>query len=202
MAIFIINISKKEREVINMAHGGHCGRSHVHHHYRGRSSINIPTPILILIILGVLAISIWEASVKSDIGGKKPLEGTYATYPLYLIDETNYLSDHELIINGLQYLHDKTNVQVVVVVSSGSWSDQKAVDEYYKMFDDEAHMLIIITTSWYEKYDYYAIGDLTNSVIDDRAADYLINTLINNSRNGEKWERVLKEFTDKLLSAS
>lgn len=91
---------------------------------------------------------------------------------------------------------------MVVLVTSGSWSDQKVVDEYYKMFDDEAHMLIVITTSWYEKYNYYAIGDLTNSVIDDRAADYLIDTKINNSRNGEKWERVLKEFTDKLLSAS
>lgn len=54
-----------------MAHGGHCGGSHAHYHHRGRGGLDIPTPILILIILAFLAISIWEASVKSDIGGKK-----------------------------------------------------------------------------------------------------------------------------------
>ena len=184
-----------------MAHGGHCGggHSHYHRHYRGRGA-DIPLPIALLFLVVAFALFFWLYTVQSDIGGKTPLVGNYETYPNYLLDENNYLSDHEQIVNGLKYLHKKTNVQVVVMVSSESWSDSKIVDKYYELFNDEAHMLIVITSAWYQSTDYYAIGDLTDSVIDDRAATYLINTLIDNSRNGEKWEKVLKEFTDKLLS--
>lgn len=187
-----------------MAHGGHSGGSHAHyhhHHSRGgyNSNSDVPLPILIPLIIVILALALWLSSTKSDIGGKEPLEGTYTDYPVYLIDNNEYLSDHELIINGLKYLHEKTNVQLVVVVATGSWSDTKVVDEYYKLFDDEAHMLIIITSSWYEDHDYYAIGDLTNSVIDDRAAKYLIEK-IDNSRDGKKWEEILNDFADRLLS--
>lgn len=183
-----------------MAHGGHCGGSHAHYHHHSRGGdSDVPLPILIPLLIIILALAMWMASIKSDIGGKKPLEGTYTTYPVYLIDNNEYLSDHELIINGLKYLHEKTNVQLVVKVASGSWSDKKVVDEYYKLFDDEAHMLIVVTSSWYEDYNYYAIGDLTNSVIDDRAAKYLIDKIAN-SRDGKKWEKTLDDFADKLLS--
>lgn len=180
-----------------MAHGGHCGGGHHHHHrYRGGSSSNVQLPILLLLLAICFGIVILEA----NIDGKKPLEGTYTTYPNYLVDETNYLSDPTKIISGLQYLHEKTNVQVVVMTASGSWSDRQAVEKYYEMFDDEAHVLIIVTTSWYSSYDYYySIGDLANNVIDDRAVNYLLDR-INNSRNGEKWENKLIEFTDELLS--
>ncbi len=185
-----------------MAHGGHCGGHHYHHHYRSRGEPQIPLPIAILLIVIWIALLVWIDYEQSDIDGKTPLEGSYQTYPNYLLDETGYLSDHWLIIDGLKYLHQKTNVQVVVMVESGTWSDRKVVDKYYELFDDEAHVLIVITSSWYESHDYYAIGDLANNVIDDRAANYLIDTRINNSKNGEKWQKELKDFADELLSTS
>lgn len=185
-----------------MAHGGHCGGHHHHHHYRGRGGSDIPLPIAILFIAIWIALLCWMSAVNSDIGGKTPLEGIYQTYPVYLLDESDYLSDHNLIVDGLKYLHEKTNVQVVVMVENGTWSDKKVVDKYYELFDDEAHVLIVITSSWYESHDYYAIGDLANNVIDDRAANYLIDDRINNSRNGEKWQIELKKFAQKLLSTS
>lgn len=185
-----------------MARGGHCGGHHSHHHYRGRGGLDLPLPVAILLIVAWIALLAWMAVVRSDIGGKTPLDGSYPTYPNYLLDDSGYLSDHDLIIDGLKYLHEKTNVQVVVMVDGGAWSDRKAVDKYYEMFDDEAHMLIIITSAWYESNDYYAIGDLTYSIIDERAANYLIDDRINGSRDGEKWQRELKEFTQKLLSTS
>ena len=183
-----------------MAHGGHCGGRSFHHHYRGGGGSKIPLPVTILLSVAWIALLVWINITRSNIGGKTPLEGNYPTYPNYLLDDSGYLSDHDLIIDGLKYLHEKTNVQVVVIVESGIWSDRKVVDKYYEMFDDEAHMLIVITSSWYESNDYYAIGDLSYSIIDDQAAKYLIDDRINNSRNGETWQRELKEFAQKILS--
>lgn len=113
-----------------MAHGGHCGgHFHHHHHRRGRGA-DIPLPVAIFFLVISLALVFVSSIIESDIDGKRPLEGSYTTYPNYLVDETNYLSDHEKIISGLQYLHEKTNVQAVVITASGSWSDRKVVEKY------------------------------------------------------------------------
>ena len=62
---------------------------------------------------------------NSDIGGKSPLEGEYAVVQ-YLHDD-NIFSNQEELIQGLEYLREKTNIQMIIIASSDKWSDGAAV---------------------------------------------------------------------------
>ena len=115
-----------------------------------------------------------------------------------MIDEAGYFQEKRALTAGLKYIHEKTNVQVVVMSSNDSWSDAKAVDKYYELFDDEAHVLIICPTAWYSSTVYYVIGDLADTVIDDYAVEYLIDG-VDKSNKGSKWKTYLISLTDKLL---
>lgn len=183
-----------------MAHGGHHGGGHYHSHYRGSGSSGDDMPLsFYLIILGIIVVVlVFAASVKSDIGGKKPIEKNY-NLTQYVYDSEEYFNDVDNMREGLEYLYDKTGVQLVVMSSNEFYSDSKAVDTYYDLFDDECHVLIVIPTSIWTSTEYYAIGDIADTVIDDFAIDYLLDR-VESSKDGEKWERNLKEFTDKLIS--
>lgn len=183
-----------------MAHGGHHSHSHHHYHHYGSSSRSGSDDIPFGLVLGVLGVILFLAVVFSpNINGKKPLEGTYETYESYLIDPEGYFSNPEEIISGLKYLHENTNIQLVVMTSKDSWSDSKAVEKYDSMFSDEGHILLIVPTNWFSSTEYYAIGDLANSVIGDYELDYLLDS-IDGSRKGTKWNDCLRSFSDKLLS--
>ena len=184
-----------------MAHGGHSGGGHYHHYHRYRSGGRGSSWGEIFLSLGVVValVAFFAMISASSLSGKKPLEGEYETYPSYVIDEAEYFSETEDLIAGLKYIHEKTNVQVVVMSSNDSWTDSKAVNKYYELFDDEAHVLIICPTTWYSSTVYYAIGDLADTVIDDYAVDYLIDN-VDKSRNGSKWKRNLISLTDMLLT--
>lgn len=172
-----------------MAHGGF--HVNIHHH---SSSARYGNPI----VFGILILVIFIISL-SGISEKKPLEGKYETYESYLIDKEEYFFNPNELISGLQYLHEQTNIQMIVMTSNESWSDSKAIEQYHSIFSDEAHILIIIPTSWFSSTEYYVIGDLANTVI----SDYEINSLlyiIDGSKNGTKWNKKLREFSDKLLA--
>ncbi len=179
-----------------MAHGGHHSHSHHHHHhYHGSGSVSgVEIAILIVAIIVLLFIE----AIASDISGKKPLEGTYETYSSYVIDKEEYFSNTNELISGLKNLHEKTNIQIVVMSSRDSWSDCKVEEKYYEMFDDEAHILLVIPAGWFSSTEYYAIGELANTVIGDREIDYLLDD-INGSSDGSKWNKKLNDFTERLL---
>lgn len=181
-----------------MAHGGHCGGGgHAHSH--SRSGGDTPGWVLWLALALVAVFVFIEYSVDSaNLSNKHPLEGKYEIYPSYVIDESEYFSETEELIDGLRYVYEKTNIQVVVMSSSDSWTDDKAVEKYYELFEDEAHILIICPTAWYSSTVYYAIGDLADTVIDDYAIDHLIDN-VDNSRRGSKWKKYLISLTDRLL---
>lgn len=183
-----------------MAHGGHSGGGgHYHHHYRSGSGGSATWGEIFLSLGIVVALVIVFAAISaSRLSGKQPLEGKYETYPSYVIDEAEYFSEIEDLVSGLRYIHEKTNVQVVVMSSNESWSDSKAVEKYYELFDDEAHVLIICPTAWYSSTVYYAIGDLADTVIDDYAVDHLIDN-VDKSRKGSKWKKYIISLTDSLL---
>lgn len=179
-----------------MAQGGQCGGGgYVYSH--SRSGGGIPTWVL-LVVLAILAV-ITFISYSAHFSNKHPLEGEYETYPSYVIDESEYFSDTDELIDGLRYVHEKTNIQIVVMTSSERWTDKKAVEKYYELFDDEAHVLIICPTAWYSSTVYYAIGDLADTVIDDYAVDHLIDD-VDKSRSGSEWKRHLISLTDMLLT--
>lgn len=193
-----------------MAHGGHHGGHHSHHrsYYRSRSSTRyysngsgsgtlIPSifALFLIILMGTVFLKV---ASSSSLTGKAPLDGQYEVYK-YLLDEQDYFSNKDQIIEGLEYLHEKTNVQVVLMSSNESWSDSKAVKQYYEMFDDEAHVLIIIPSNWSSSTTYYAIGDLADTVINDSAVNHLLDT-VGNKHNGRTWKSSLTKFADTLIS--
>ena len=171
-----------------MAHGGHSGgaRIHSHTHYHrsswngGFDSDNIGAILLMSTFLIVIIVAVIFKFLSSDnIGDKKPLEGNYKV---------------------VQYLHDD-NVQMIVMTSSEKWSDKKAVEEYYLLVEDEAHVLLIVPPEGSKYPFYYAIGDEADTVIDDKAIKYFIKQ-VEDSRDSNEWNRQLCGFADKLMESS
>ena len=104
---------------------------------------------------------------NSDIGGKSPLEGEYEVVQ-YLHDD-NIFSNQEELIQGLEYLRKKTNIQVIIIASSDKWSDGAAVREYYLTVEDEGHILLVVPPEGSTNQFRYAIGNKANQVIDSKA---------------------------------
>lgn len=183
-----------------MAHGGHHSSSH-HHYYRGYSSrgyyndgSNMP-----LIIAGIALIVLFIMTQMTDtIEKKQPIEQSFEVQQ-YVHDEGGYFTDVDKLEEGLKYLYDKTNVQVVVMTTGELYSDSKAVETYNEMFSDEGHVLIIVPTLWLSSTTYYAIGDIADTVIGDKEVNYLLDQ-IDSTRSGEKWQTYLVKLADKLIS--
>lgn len=191
-----------------MAHGGHSGgaRIHSHPHYRrsswngGFDSDNIGAILLMSTFLIVIIVAVIFKFLSSDnIGDKKPLEGNYKVVQ-YLHDDDVFSNQDELL-QGLEYLKEKTNVQMIVMTSSEKWSDKKAVEEYYLLVEDEAHVLLIVPPEGSKSPFYYAIGDEADTVIDDKAIKYFIKQ-VEDSRDSNEWNKQLCEFADKLMESS
>lgn len=191
-----------------MAHGGHSGgaliHSHTHYHRSswngGFDSDNIGAILLMSTFLIVIIVAVIFKFLSSDnIGDKKPLEGNYKVVQ-YLHDDDVFSNQDELL-QGLEYLKERTNVQMIVMTSSEKWSDKKAVEEYYLLVKDEAHVLLIVPPEGSKSPFYYAIGDEADTVIDDKAIKYFIKQ-VEDSRDSNEWNKQLCEFADKLMESS
>lgn len=191
-----------------MEHGGHSGgaRIHSHTHYHrsswngGFDSDNIGAILLMSTFLIVIIVAVIFKFLSSDnIGDKKPLEGNYKVVQ-YLHDDDVFSNQDELL-QGLEYLKERTNVQMIVMTSSEKWSDKKAVEEYYLLVEDEAHVLLIVPPEGSKYPFYYAIGDEADTVIDDKAIKYFIKQ-VEDSRDSNEWNRQLCGFADKLMESS
>lgn len=191
-----------------MAHGGHSGgariHSHIHYHRSswngGFDSDNIGAILLMSTFLIVIIVAVIFKFLSSDnIGDKKPLEGNYKVVQ-YLHDDEVFSNQDELL-QGLEYLKERTNVQMIVMTSSEKWSDKKAVEEYYLLVEDEAHVLLIVPPEGSKSPFYYAIGDEADTVIDDKAIRYFIKQ-VEDSRDSNEWNKQLCEFADKLMESS
>ena len=191
-----------------MAHGGHSGgaRIHSHTHYHrsswngGFDSDNIGAILLMSTFLIVIIVAVIFKFLSSDnIGDKKPLEGNYKVVQ-YLHDDDVFSNQDELL-QGLEYLKERTNVQMIVMTSSEKWSDKKAVEEYYLLVEDEAHVLLIVPPEGSKYPFYYAIGDEADTVIDDKAIKYFIKQ-VEDSRDSNEWNSQLCGFSDKLMESS
>lgn len=191
-----------------MAHGGHSGGARIHSHTNyhrsswngGFDSDNIGAILLMSTFLIVIIVAVIFKFLSSDnIGDKKPLEGNYKVVQ-YLHDDDVFSNQDELL-QGLEYLKERTNVQMIVMTSSEKWSDKKAVEEYYLLVEDEAHVLLIVPPEGSKYPFYYAIGDEADTVIDDKAIKYFIKQ-VEDSRDSNEWNRQLCEFADKLMESS
>ena len=147
--------------------------------------------LVCLMIYGILA----TVFPHYDIGGKEPLEGEYETVQ-YLYDD-DIFSNQEDLIQGLEYLREKTNVQLVIMTTDRKLSYGDAVREYHLTFEDEGHILLIVPQEGSIRFRY-AIGADANKVINSEALDYLIKN-IRHSRDGEYWKQHLYDFTDELV---
>lgn len=174
-----------------MAHGGHHSSIH-HSHYRSRkdssgSWLSIAISIILMIIY----------AQQYNIGGKVPLKQE-SEITAYVYDEQGYFSDTDKMVEGLEYLRERTNVQMVIMSTEEEYSDSKAEETYHLMFKDEEHVLVIVPTALNSSIIYYAIGDNAGNVIDNKAMNYLLD-IIYYSTSGSKWNDALKIFANKLV---
>lgn len=80
----------------------------------------------------------------------------------------------------MEYFYEKTGIQPYVMTVDISkvkkWDDDKLVDTYLDLFEDEGHFLLVIfadkkgTKDW--EYSW-CLGNDTESILDDEAMDIL-----------------------------
>lgn len=126
---------------------------------------------------------------------KYEVKGDFEFYHTYFIDNAEIMKSRLQLEEGLKYFFEKTNIQMVVVTSNASFSDQKAIDKYNEIFDDESHILIIIPKS--ADTQYYAIGDDIYDRIDESILDDLLDN-INDYCDGNAWKEALISWTDSI----
>lgn len=176
-----------------MASGGSAGG--------GTSSGSGSSSFIDGVILLVFALVFNFLNYTFTVGGKTPLDEEYAT-SAYLIESGFEFENSEDLISGLEYFHQKTGVQLVILSTTESaafdLTEELAVDIYYSLFYDEAHVLIIMSNS-HLCTTYYAIGDLAHNVVDQNALNHLI-WKIDHSTDGTRIGKQLRKFADKLIN--
>lgn len=185
-----------------MAHSGH----HSGGGYHGARVQSFQASILGICIWGILALISFIGQKFIPIEEKKPIEKNY-TLSSYILDDENYFKDNVELRNGLEYLYEKTGVQIVVMTTSDNeYSDEKVLNEYYELFNDENHILIVIPTN-NDSVQYYAIGDNANTVIGDSDLNKILWNIsclealknMTNMADGKIWEEQLKTLADDLI---
>lgn len=197
-----------------MAHPSHHSSGFIshsgdHHYYRygNRSSdieANIIAGVILLLILFVIntVSSYHEDTIKRErISGKEPLRTSYEV-TAFLLDSEEFITEPELLVQGLSYFHEKTGVQLVVKTTNQNFSDEKTLNLYNQLFNDESHVLLVIPTTYKQSVEdpiqFYAIGDDANAVITDDTMDYLLEN-ISDTSSGMSWQYSLEEIANIII---
>jgi uncharacterized membrane protein len=107
----------------------------------------------------------------------------------YFTDELGWIQNETKLLSGLKYFYQKTGVQPYIYITGDVGTDGIPVmsdieafgnAKYDALFTDEAHLLLV----FYENHGGYMTGVVTGSqaktVIDDEAADILLDYLDRN----------------------
>lgn len=190
----------------NMGRGGHHRSFHRSHYRRYGSSYN-DTPLWVyLVILGVvLTIGFFITTANNDkirSGDKINVECELVDY---MQDNAGYFSeeDEAKIIESLKYFYQKTGAQMVIVTQKENINDSGTEKLYYEMFDDEAHVLIVLPMDglFGTNYtQYYYMGDEALKVIDETGMNRMLDKIDNSlSSKGTSWSNQIKNIADLIM---
>lgn len=179
--------------------------------------------ILVIVLIFMLIIGIFVASVFT--GSTEITKSTVARQPLPVgsVSETEYYTDALGWINnqtkmeeGLKYFYQKTGVQPhVVIIDNVNGSHNPTESEldsyanalYDELFSDEAHLLFV----FYEYNDFYmdryVAGNQAKTVIDNEAADILLDYIDRNYYDGsltdeEFFSNSFRDAADRIMTVT
>mgnify|MGYP003304704322 CR=1 FL=1 len=187
-----------------MGRGGHHYSGGHYHRYRGSDGGNLKaTMIGLLIGFGVLFII---NTVENDnIRNGEKISGDYILTE-YLYDEADYFDDRyeHLVIEGLQYFYQTTGAQMVIVTQDERITDKLTEEKYYEMFDDGAHILIVLPMTpllGTNNVQYYYMGDEALKVIDETRMNRMLENIdYSLSSREEKWKEEIIDIANLIVS--
>ena len=189
-----------------MGKGGHHFSSGHYHRHGGRSDGEVPIGVSIVILIVCIAIIFLnETAAKNDIRNGEKISDKYLLTE-YLYDEADYFDDSEeyLVIEGLKYFYQTTGAQMVIVTQDGQTTDKLTELKYYEMFDDEAHVLIVLpikSRSGGNIVQYYYIGDEALKVINETGIYRMLEKIGNNWSSREKsWKEEIIDIANLIVS--
>jgi uncharacterized membrane protein YidH (DUF202 family) len=153
--------------------------------------------VVVLILVGILLAVLFTArscSVSSSSGENAEItKSTVAREALprgsvnetgYYTDQLGWIDNQTELLPGLKHFYQKTGVQPHLFITdtiNGSHSptagefDEAARSLYDKLFTDEAHLLLVFFEYDSNYMDRYVCGTQAKTVIDDEAANILLD---------------------------
>lgn len=188
------------------------GRSGTHRrsrtrHYRsyGGSSSSLPLWVYVLLIFIFIFINIQSDNARRDkIKDKDTLQVSIEIMD-YLYDDADYFKDdsEKELIKGLTYFYEKTGVQPVIYTKKGSSAESEAKELYLELFNDEAHLLIVVPVDMFggNSTRYYYMGDDTETIVTEDIVNYLLDYVDASwSSKTTAWSNAFRETADLMLS--
>ena len=157
-------------------------------------------------IVGIVSVVIlWACCMflikNTFIGGKRPISKDYERTTIMVHDDENFFSDDEKtqIEEGLNYLYEKTGVEMVIFIEKVTRTEETISNEYNELFGDESHVLIsyVPVKIPNQRFSWHA-GTKASLVINQKAINWLEKN-IGFDADGEGWKDGLMLFTKKLL---
>lgn len=190
----------------NMGRGGHhFSGGRIYRSY-GSSGGDLPLGFYIVMLLVTLGLVFIVNTSNSDhirSGDRISVEYVLSDY---LYDEADYFDDNKehLVVEGLEYFYQATGAQMVIVTQSESTSDKLTEEKYHYMFDDEAHVLIVLPITGLfggNNVQYYYMGDEALKVIDETGMNRMLENIDGSwSSLEEKWKQEIIDIADMILS--
>lgn len=159
---------------------------------QNKSSVMKAIMIMMSIVMFILitnmtikavSVDITSTETKSTIKREK-LESGLVKETDYFTDTLGWIKSPRKIEEGMRYFYKETGVQPHALIIDNMYgdsnpgpeiSDKYLNEQYDKLFDDEAHVLLVFLDNGND-VGYWAIsGDLTRTVMDDEARDILLD---------------------------
>ncbi|MEF9983933.1 MAG: TPM domain-containing protein [Oscillospiraceae bacterium] len=176
--------------------GGGGGGSYNGGSNNNSSSSGTGTTIAIIVAIAILVFGIiifcntGSGDIPKSTIKREPLPAGAVHETGYLTDELNWLNNKSTVEKSMKYFYKKTGVQPYLYITdtvngtkspTDSDAEKFATETYDKLFDDEAHLLIIFHESVPSEYSMWQMGGKqAKTVIDDEAVDILFSCIERN----------------------
>lgn len=138
----------------------------------------------LIVCLATSMISKGDFGISKSTVEREPLPMSKSIETNYYHDEDGWFSNSGRLEKGLKHFYKKTGVQPYVYIASGSSEgsieqlNALAVEEYDKLFKDEAHFILVFYDNGAGSYNCgYCVGTEAKTIMDKEAigilADYL-----------------------------
>ncbi|WP_217995657.1 TPM domain-containing protein [Amphibacillus sediminis] len=182
--------------------------------------------IFLFILLGLFLVGIFNTSILNTPFLSRITPSTIEREPLpaglvdetdYYTDESGWISNQTVMLDGLRHFYKETGVQPHVYITDNiegntnpSLSEVEgfANDLYDELFTDEAHLLLVFFEAVPENYaTYYLTGSQAKTVIDTEAGDILLDYLDRyyydkNMTDSEYFSRSFREAADRIMEVT